>query len=273
MSRNFSWVVFTDLDGTLLDHSSYSFEPARPALEELAARRVPVVLCTSKTRAEVEEVRIRLDNRDPFIVENGGAAFVPAGYFPFAVPEAREFGGYAVVEFGVPYGKLRQVLTQIRTELGGGLRGFGDMTADEVAEICGFSRREAELAQRREYDEPVLDEAGVATADLSAAAARLGLRTTRGGRFVHLTGDNDKGRAVRALAALYERDRAPVRTVGLGDSLNDLPLLEAVDVAVLVQKPDGAYDPEIMLPGLIQAPGAGPAGWNAAVRELLGDGV
>jgi len=80
MSRKSSWVVFTDLDGTLLDHSSYSFEAARPALEGLRARRIPVVPCTSKTRAEVEEIRTRLRNRDPFVVENGGAALIPAGW-------------------------------------------------------------------------------------------------------------------------------------------------------------------------------------------------
>ncbi|MDH4196888.1 MAG: HAD-IIB family hydrolase, partial [Candidatus Aminicenantes bacterium] len=266
MSRNLSWVIFTDVDGTLLDHDSYGFEPARPALEDLAARRIPVVLCSSKTRAELEEVRTRLDNSDPFVVENGGAAFIPAGYFPFSVPEGRESGAYLALEFGVPYEKLRQALARIRAELGGGLRGFGDMTADEVARLCGFSCREAELARRREYDEPFVVEDRVTAGDLSAAAARLGLRTTRGGRFFHLTGDNDKGRAVRALRALYERSRGPVRTVGIGDSLNDLPLLESVDVAVLVQKPDGAYDPDIGLPGLIRAPGPGPAGWNAAVR-------
>jgi len=270
MSRTSSWVVFTDLDGTLLDHSSYSFEAARPALEALLARRIPVVICSSKTRAEVEDVRTRLDNNDPFIVENGGAALVPAGYFPFPIPDGRESGLHVAIEFGVPYARLRQALVRIRADLGAELRGFGDMTADEVARLCNFSRREGELARRREYDEPVVVESAAAARGLTAAAARLGLRTIRGARFLHLTGNNDKGRAVRALRALYERDRGPVRTVGIGDSPNDLPLLEAVDAAVLVQKPDGAYDPEIKLPGLVRAPGPGPAGWSAAVRELIG---
>jgi mannosyl-3-phosphoglycerate phosphatase len=270
MSRTSSWLVFTDLDGTLLDHSSYSFEAARPALEALRAKRIPVVICTSKTRAEVEEVRTRLGNRDPFIVENGGATLIPAGYFPFPVPGGRESGGYTALVFGVPYAELRQALVRIRGEVGAGLRGFGDMTADEVARLCGFSRREGELARQREYDEPVVVESGAAAEAFTAAAARLGLRTIRGARFVHLIGDNDKGRAVRTLRALYERDRGPVRTLGIGDSPNDLPLLEAVDVAVLVQRPGGAYDPEMRLPGLIRAPGPGPVGWNAAVRETIG---
>lgn len=176
------------------------------------------------------------------------------------------------IEFGVPYAKLRQALIRIRTETGGALRGFGDMTADEVARLCNFSRREAELAQRREYDEPVVIEGAPAAGDFTAAAARLGLRTIRGARFFHLTGGNDKGRAVQALRGLYKKDRGPLRTVGIGDSLNDLPLLESVDIPVLVQKPDRTYDPNIRLPGLVRAPGPGPAGWNTTVLDLLRSG-
>jgi mannosyl-3-phosphoglycerate phosphatase len=61
-----------------------------------------------------------------------------------------------------------------------------------------------------------------------------------------------------------------IETIGIGDSLNDLPFLLTVDRPVLVQKPDGSYDPDINLPNLIRAPGIGPAGWNDAVLDLLG---
>jgi predicted mannosyl-3-phosphoglycerate phosphatase (HAD superfamily) len=50
-------VIFTDLDGTLLDDSSYSFEPAHEALAEVRIRKIPLILCTSKTRAEKEAWR------------------------------------------------------------------------------------------------------------------------------------------------------------------------------------------------------------------------
>jgi mannosyl-3-phosphoglycerate phosphatase len=102
-----------------------------------------------------------------------------------------------------------------------------------------------------------------------------GLRWTKGGRFYHLTGSNDKGRAADILLRCYKRQwrldglQDGVETVGIGDSLNDLPLLLMVDHPILVQKPDGSYDPDINLPGLIRAPGIGPAGWNHAVLELL----
>ena len=76
-------VIFTDLDGTLLD-AAYSFLPAAPALEAVRRTSVPLVICSSKTRREIESYRIRLGNHDPFIAENGGAVYVPEGYFPAA---------------------------------------------------------------------------------------------------------------------------------------------------------------------------------------------
>lgn len=52
-------VVFSDLDGALLDHETYEFDAARPALDRLRRDGVPLVLCTSKTRAEVEPIERR----------------------------------------------------------------------------------------------------------------------------------------------------------------------------------------------------------------------
>ena len=96
-------VVFTDLDGTLLDHGTYSFEPARPGLEALLEAGIPLVFCTSKTRLETERWRRALANVHPFIVENGGAVYVPEGYFGSGVRFDRRDGGYDVLEFGRPY--------------------------------------------------------------------------------------------------------------------------------------------------------------------------
>ena len=264
-----SLTIFTDLDGTLLDHDTYSFEPARPALDAVASARVPVVLCTSKTRAETERWRAALGNAHPFVVENGGAAFVPEGYFG---PDARfdkQIGGYGVLEFGRPYSELRKALEAIRHETGLPLRGFGDMTADEIAERCGFTRKDAELAGRREYDEPFV---GVGPADLDAvvrAAASAALQVTSGGRFHHLVGGSDKGRAVRALRGLFEAFGGPVRTVGLGDSPNDEPMLREVDIPVLVRRPGGGYSTAVHLPGLVVSPYSGPEGWREAVLGIL----
>ena len=65
-------IIITDLDGTLLHPASYSFGDAVPALEEVHEANIPVVLCSSKTKAEIEVYRRRMNNYDPFISETGG---------------------------------------------------------------------------------------------------------------------------------------------------------------------------------------------------------
>lgn len=267
--KGLSYLVFTDLDGTLLDHATYSFDPARPALRALEERGVPLVLCTSKTRAETERWRRALGNAHPFIVENGGGIFVPRGYFPFAAAKGSEESLYEELEFGTPYQELRRILAEMRGRIDPSIRGFGDMTDEEVAELCGFSVDEARLARDREYDEPfVVGDDGLLEA-VEAAAGRAGLHLVKGGRFHHLVGDNDKGRAVTTLRGLYERAHGPLRTVGLGDSPNDEPMLRAVDIPVVVGKPGGGYDSGIDMPGLVRAPGTGPEGWREAILGIL----
>jgi mannosyl-3-phosphoglycerate phosphatase len=262
-------VVFTDLDGTLLDHATYSFEPARPALEALAEAGVPLVFCTSKTRDETEHWRRALGNTHPFIVENGGAVFVPQGYFPFEVKFDRTDGGYGILELGKPYAELRRALAALRARTGIGLRGFGDMAIEEIAERCGFTLKDAALAAKREYDEPfVLTEPDTLALVVREAEAE-GLHVVSGGRFHHIVGASDKGRAVSALRVLLAEDQGAVRAVGIGDSVNDEPMLRAVDIPILVRKPGGGFAAGIHLPGLVLAPYAGPEGWREAILELL----
>jgi mannosyl-3-phosphoglycerate phosphatase len=63
--------------------------------------------------------------------------------------------------------------------------------------------------------------------------------------------------------------------VGLGDALNDLPLLEAVDRPIVVPRRDSTVDPELAraLPRAELAPAPGPVGWNAAVMIVLAGGT
>jgi len=265
-----STIVFSDLDGTLLDAKTYRFDAAIPALEVLRARGIPLVLCSSKTRREIEVYRERLGNSDPFIFENGGGICIPEGLFPFAI-EGEACDGCRVIPLGTPYPELRSALQELRQELGLAVTGFGDLTAVGVAELTGLPLTEADLARRREFDEPFAfdNPSEPRTADFLCAIAARGLHWTRG-RFFHILGDNDKGRAARMLTEFFQRGQPPLTTVGIGDSLNDLPLLEAVDIPVIVQHDDGSHLDGVCSPRLVLADGAGPTGWNRAILGIFG---
>lgn len=259
-------IVITDLDGTLLDHA-YSFEGARPAIDLLREKRIPVVLCSSKTRPEIEIYRKRIGLADPFIVENGGAIFIPEGYFNFATG-GEAMDGYEVIALGTRYEEIRDVFMAIRKKTGIKAEGFGDMSVRDVAALTGLSLSSAGLAKQREFDEPfVFGEAEERIEPFLRSISEEGLRWTRG-RFYHILGDNDKGKAARMLKGFYEKAYGRVVTIALGDSLNDLPLLREADYPVLVRKNDGSYERGIDIPALIKAEGVGPEGWKNSIFAL-----
>ena len=263
-------IIFTDLDGTLLHPKTYSFDDARPALELIRQRDIPLIMCSSKTRAEIEVYRSRLSNGHPFVSENGGAAFIPEGYFPFTVDGEKQ-AGYRQIRFGSPYQELRDVLTSLRERLSIKVRGFGDMSTQEIAALSGLPEPEAALAKMRDFDEPFIFEEADADVDafLQAIEAR-GYYWTRG-RFYHIIGENDKGKAATFLKRLYEKQYGPTFSIALGDNLNDLSLLRVVDNPVLVQGADGSYEATVSLPNLIKADGIGPQGWNRAIMRILAE--
>jgi len=271
-----SLIVFTDLDGSLLDGTTYSYEAATPALTALRELGIPLVLVSSKTRAEMEPLRQRLDLHDPFIVENGGAVFVPDGLFDFPLERMRTRSPYQVIELGLPYHMLRDVLKQIEHAVETPLQGFGDLSIEAIMRATGLPHADAILAKQREYDEPFLLEGPQALIEeVCRQIVTRNLRWTKGGRLFHLMGENDKGEAASVLLRCYHRQQSMngqaerIETVGIGDSINDAPLLAMVDYPILIQKPDGSYDPDIHLPKMIRAPGIGPVGWNEAILDLL----
>jgi len=233
-SKEAKIVVFSDLDGTLLDEN-YDFQKSKPVIDQLLGLKVPIVFCSSKTEAEIEFYRKKLGIADPFISENGSAIFIPRGYFQFNYSFTRQTEKYNVIELGTDYSVVREKLDKVKKSVGVKIVGFGDMTEEEIAEDSGLPLRLARLAKRRQFDEPFRIMEGNEKEVLDSLVAE-GLRYTKGGRYFHVMGDNDKGKAATILKGLYARGFSELVTFGLGDGPNDLSMLEVVDVPILVRR-------------------------------------
>jgi mannosyl-3-phosphoglycerate phosphatase len=269
-------IIYSDLDGTFLDEGNYSFLESLTALRAARNRGIPVVFCSSKTRAEIEYLCKVIEVNIPYIVENGGAIFVPEGYFPFAIEGAILREGYEVIEIGEPYLKLIAHLHSCSAEFPSlGIVGFSDMTVKEIAQECAMTFTEAQNAKDRQYSEPfrISNPEPEELQKFLKRINQLGLQFSAGGRYYHLSGNSDKGISVKFLNELFFRANGPITTVGIGDSLNDLPMLNSVDVPIIIKRQSGNHDPKLtaLFSGALLTEHSGSRGWADAIMQLLSE--
>ena len=271
-------IIFSDLDGTLLDHDSYSFKPALDALARLKELSIPLVLCSSKTRPEMLLWQKRLGISGPFIAENGGGIYFPEGYESdvgrFTKDNIFLEDGFVVIKNEIGIDQLRDAFNKIRDSLSVAMKSFSDMSVDEVVKLTSLSKADASLAMKRAFTEPFI----ISDSDLDrrqeviSAFADMGLKVVRGGRFYHLMGKCDKGLATKKVIQVLSSGHAEdISSLGLGDSENDVAMLLAVDRAVLVKRSDGGWFKGAGLETCVRAEGLGPTGWNEAVLDFIVD--
>jgi mannosyl-3-phosphoglycerate phosphatase len=282
MSANPFLLIFSDLDGTLLDHNNYRWEEAQPALDLCKRLNIPVVLVSSKTRAEIDLLRRKLSISAPFISENGGGIFFPSEVFNDPSMESLFVTGTEMPleqtnkdlwkwPLGLPYEHLVKGLREIRDELKWNIKGFSDMSIEEISSLTGLDRQTSRLAAMREYDEPfiILEKQLPDTSALFNAAAKKGFVVTVGRRFYHLQGKNDKGQSMEKVISWYKQFHDNIVSLALGDSQNDFPMLKRADYPILVRSKSDFQTPNLKIPRLRVTNEIGPKGWNSAVLEIL----
>lgn len=241
--------IFTDLDGTLLDEK-YGYQKVKPVIDQLLILNVPIVFCSSKTKAEIEFYRKKMGINDPFISENGSAIFIPRGYFRFKYTYTRQTGYYDLIELGAAYAIVREKLELAKKKGVTKIIGFGDMTEEEIAKNSGLPLELARLAKRREYDEPFRIIEGNEKEILDTIIEE-GFRYTKGERYFHILGNTDKGKAVAILKGLYVKQFRKLITYGIGDSPNDLSMLKIVDLPIFVRKTSREHKREALWKGIL----------------------
>lgn len=255
MQSNTTLLVFTDLDGTLIDHDTYQWTAAQPALNRLAKLSCGVILASSKTAAEVGALRAALDLEAwPAIVENG------AGMLPPHITELPDTFQYTAI---------RSALVTLPPPLRGLFRGFGDLMPLAVSKMTGLSPEASVLAKNRAFSEPgQWLGTDLQKQDFLAHLAAQGITAQQGGRFLTLSFGRNKADQMRVIMDTYR----PAHTIALGDAPNDIEMLQTAEFGVIVANPHRpplaplAGEGEGRISRTIEA---GPIGWNGAILDLI----
>lgn len=293
--------MFTDIDGTLVDINTAEYGKETDKLIRLIKERnIPLILASAKTRLEQNKIREDLGISDPFIVENGGAIVIPKGYFPdYALRdikyplretqeiknEARDVNHEIVVELGKPADYIRAKLSDIRKKYSINFRGVADISVEKLSNLALISRDQAKRMAQRNYGETILQIQSEDIARFIKYVQEDGMKVIHGGRFFDVTVGTDKGIAVGILKKLFkDKFHNNVTFFGIGDSTNDIPMLNLMDVPILVQRQDSTWvdDGEIKMKNavdssrssissnkLIKVEGIGPNGWENAIHKII----
>ena len=250
------WLVFTDLDGTLLD-DNYDIQGAGRALDALHEYGCICIPASSKTHREMSALNRARKFPSPYIIENGTGLFWPSNQEPEL--------------FGRPASELYDLLDHIREEHELSYRTFRDISCEELQAITGLDEAGALDAKQRAASVPLVweDSAG-ALERFSEILGFIGLQVVQGGRFqTVLDAHCSKATAMGKILQHFHHDTGLPTVIACGDAANDLEMLAAADMAVLFPGSDGEYL-SFDHHALHHCAAAGHEPWLAALSDILG---
>lgn len=280
MSR---YLIFSDIDNTLLQsyvikegeiYHTEEYGEIKEVVKSLRKNNIPLVLCSSKTRVEQEKIRKYLEIEDPFIVENGGAIYIPENYFPIDLEELglsiNHINENLVIELGKSYNRIIETLQEIREIFHIEFIAVHDLSLPELAQKVGITINDAKLMASREYSETVLEININELDNLKKILNDRGLRILQGTRYNTISSLHDKGSAISILKKLYsiKFEKENIESIGIGDALNDIPMFENVDKPFLVRNIQNSYTP-MKINNLIRVNGIGQTGWKEIILKYI----
>ncbi len=264
------WLVISDMDGTLLNHHDYQVEAALPKLEQLEQSGIPVIFNTSKTFEELNDWVSLLNNKHPFIIENGSAIYIPENYFAEDILTKQDFNlktesDYRIIITGTEILPIQNYLKTIKPEA----INFTQCSLSQAIDITGLSEQEAKAAQARQFSVPLMFEDKTKQEAFSEKAKQDGFGILKGGRFLHILGLCDKCSSMQVLKDLYERSfKKTYGLIVLGDSQNDIAMLQQADIPVVVNSPS-SDSIELDHANKIYTHNEAPEGWVEGVTLAL----
>ena len=259
--KKISVVIFTDLDGTLLNRDTFKFDEIKDYIKSLVNKGITIIPNTSKTLAELNSFAKELNLNLPFISENGSAIH-----------------GLNIINKNLPdemiLAREKELILKIfQKEIPENLKSkcklITKMEKKTQKEVFGLSDKNLRNVLNRSYSTPILFKGNnEQKKDLFKIVKNVGLSLHEGGRVINICDNVSKLKAMNRVIKIIKKTENEIKTIGVGDNFNDLDMLRNSNIACLVFNDQFLMEP-ININNCIVSKQSAPLGWEEVVKMAL----
>ena len=261
MSKKFSLIIFTDLDGSLLHRDNFKFDEIKDYIKSLIDEGIIIIPNTSKTEKEIEEFIKELGSNLPFISENGSSIHglnLINSNFPNKIILSRDKQ------------ELIEIFdSKVPENFKSKCKFIYKMNSKQQTSIFGLQDNYLKNALNRKYTIPFLFEGDKKEKiRLLNILKSSSLTMQEGGRVLNLGDNTDKVKSMNQVLKIYKKVESKIKVIAVGDNFNDLDMLRNCDIPCLVFNDQFTQD-KINIDNLIVSNKPSPEGWADVIKTAL----
>ena len=255
-------IIFTDLDGSLLDKDTFKFDAIKDFFKELIANGIVIIPNSSKTESELSDFN-KQNNLDlSFIAENGSS-----------------INGLNKIHQNLPnkilIARTRDIIQKIYDEninldFKNKITPILNLKIDEQQKIFGLPLDKISFATNRMYSIPIhFKGTEMEKHNFVKVVKEIGLSAQSGGRIMNICDNTNKSYAMaKALNFIKKEIDNEIVTIAVGDNENDIEMIKQADYPCLVKNEN--FDSSLInIDNLIKSYEPSPLGWSDVIKTAL----
>ncbi len=255
-------IIFTDLDGSLLDKDTFEFNEIEDYFRELISKGIKIIPNSSKTEAELLDFNEQNNLDLSFITENGSSIH-----------------GLNKIHQNLPdkiiisrtIDEIRNIYEEnISLDFKNKITHILELEREKQQKILGLPLDKIKLAIKRDHSIPIkFNGTEIEKNEFIKIMKNSGLTIQTGGRIMNVCDNVNKSKAMsRALQLIRKQLDDEIITIGVGDNENDIEMIKQTDYPCLVKNEN--FDSSLInIDNLIKSDEPSPKGWSDVIKTAL----
>lgn len=255
-------LIFTDLDGTLLNKKSFYYDEAKDLIKNCIKNGVVIVPNSSKTSIELNEFCNEAEISPIYISENGSSIH--------GLNILNSKLNKKIILSRTKDQILNCFLKNVEHNFQKKCKFVEDLKTSEQIQILGLPKEKLAKALKRDFSIPMIFNGNEnEKKQLKKLIKKLDMKVQDGGRVLNLGDDVSKGNAmsffVKNLSKITNKNYT---IIGIGDNENDISMLDKSDYPCMVRNGDRNIDHENRY---LYSENEAPTGWIEVVKKTLNE--